>query len=195
MMKNTIILDRRYNHKKIGSNSRAKYAFDGREVIFFYKDNKVYKRSATYGDCFEIIYNWGGINVTQIKLPKDDAQLLLWILGFKKDTRVLQNNGTVYEKIRNKRRKELMSMYDSDYYEEVYVSESYILTYADSEKSSSKLRVVGWVDNDISKDQIIEILNRFPGIEKFDRNLITGILKIRFGFDYDDIEQLKNLRF
>lgn len=195
MIKNTIILDRRYDHKKIGSNSRAKYAFDGKSVIFYYKDNKVYTRSATYGDCFEIIYNWGGMNVTQIKLPKDDTQLLLWILGFKKDARVMNNNGAVYEKMRSKRRKELMSIYDSNYTEKVFVSDSYILTYADSEKSNSQLRVVGWIDKDISKDQIIEILNRFPGVEKFDRNLITGILKIRFGFNYDDIDQLKNLRF
>lgn len=184
-----LVLRRRYDHKNIGNNSKAKYAFDGKKVRFTYNKNTIYTCDATYGDCFKLTYFNKGLYVEKFYVPKDRNQLILWILGFKKENRVSNKDGEIFSKIQKRRLSELRESSS----EMTFVEDNSILCYVMDKNRIT--RVVGYVDKDISKDEIIELFNKHPGIEKFDRNLIEDILRSRLYFDEDDIDRLENLRF
>ena len=83
------------------------------------------------------------------------------------------------------------------YREKNFCDSFYILTYAERMYycDPEPEPVVGYIDPEITKEQIIFLLNRFPGIERKPEKLVREILQKRLLFTYEEMQQLKRIMF
>lgn len=160
--------------KKLGNSMSTEYMFNGKELGIKWKD-KIKKYPAKTGDAFAVNCDGTFPKVTPLTPPKSTGEKLLWLIGFNKHKRAKSKN-EVLEIARDAERYGWWGYRDFHFIKEG----KWHLVLSNRRESSGYNLVVGWVSNDLTKEEIAEFINQYRSWMTFPEWYVQNFIKEHF---------------
>lgn len=160
--------------KKLGNSMSTEYMYNGKELGIKWK-NQIKKYPANIGDAFIVNCDGAFPKVTPLTPPKSTGEKLLWLIGFNKHKRAKSEN-EVLEIARDIERYGWWGYRDLHFFKKG----GWHLVLSNRRGSSGYYPVVGWVSDDLTKEEIEEFVNQYRSWMTFPEWYIQNFIKEHF---------------
>lgn len=160
--------------KRLGNSMSTEYMYNGKELGIKWKD-KIKKYPAKIGDAFAVNCDGAFPKVTPLTPPKNTGEKLLWLVGFNKHKRAKSEN-EVLEIVRDAERYGWWGYRDFHFCKKG----KWHLVLSNRRESSGYYPVIGWVSDDLTKEEIEEFINQYIDWMPFPKWYIRNFIKEHF---------------
>lgn len=171
--------------KKLGNSMSTEYLYNGKHLNIKWK-NAIKTYPANIGDAFVVNCDGAFPKVSPLKPPRSTGEKLLWLTSFNKKTRATSEKDV-------KERVKLAEKYGwwghKDYH--FHKEEKWYLVFGNRKGTTGFNHIAGWVNDDLTKEDIIEFINQFRSWFYFPEWYINKFIKENFDITLNDLAKQK----
>lgn len=185
--RNAVFISHYVKRKTIKDDYWYSYLKEGnKKILRIYKQEElIHEQEANVADAFEVIFKGdksGSVFITAMTPPRKDWEAVAWLLGYSKYDRT-----SVYDEYLNIRDKRREAYEKPGYVESSLAGPNFEFTQYSlvDDKEHEYRNLACWVDEAISKDEILHLVPEFMYPELY----VRKVLKERFGISDEEFDK------